>query len=499
MTKQTDVSGGRDTGVRSGRQDVGKRYRPPPVPASWGLLCMAALLIGLLAGACQASPPAPHPELHAPASFSPRIAFPSAVSANHRYLLDTHGDAYLMVGDSPQCLAANLAPSDMDHYFADRQAHGFNTMWVDILCGSYTGGRADYSTYDGIVPFTTPGNLSTPNPRYFARIDSMVQLAENHGMTLLLQPAETASFRGLLRSSGATKDFDYGAFIGSRYGRFPNIIWLSGNDYQMDQWPTFDQYTTALARGLRSTDPGHLQTVELDYPVSLSTDDPAWAAMVNVNAAYTYAPTYAEVLEGYDRAPTMPVIMIEANYEGQNTTGGPPTTDLTLRCQEYWTALGGATGQLYGNHYTWGFQNGPWKDRLDTAAAAEVGYMARLLESLAWYDLVPDENHRLMTSGYGQRVTTGHVSDSTYATAAMTTDGSLGLVYLPTSRGITVDMSRFGGPVTARWYDPTNGTDTTIAGSPFANSGSHVFRPVGPNGAADPDWVLVLTSPSRSR
>jgi Protein of unknown function (DUF4038)/Putative collagen-binding domain of a collagenase len=460
---------------------------------------MAALLIWLPAGACQASTPAPRPEVRTPVSFPARTAFPSAVSANHRYLLDQHGDAYLMVGDSPQCMAANVAPGDMDYFFADRQARGFNTMWTDILCGPYTGGRGNYSTYDGIVPFTTPGNLSTPNPRYFARIDSMVQLAESHGMTLLLQPAETGTFRSLLRSNGAARDFDYGAFIGGRYGKFPNIIWLSGNDYQTDQWAAFDKYTTALARGLRSTDPSRLQTVELDYPVSLSTDDPAWAALVNVNTAYTYAPTYAEVLKGYDRAPTMPVFMIEANYEGENNTGGPPTTDLTLRSQEYWTALGGATGQLYGNHYTWSFQDGPWKARIDTAAVTEVGYMVRLLESVAWYDLVPDENHRLMTNGYGQQVTTGHVSDSTYATAAMTADGSLSLVYLPTVRGITVDMSRFGGPVAGRWYDPTNGTDATIAGSPFANSGSHVFRPNGQNGAGDPDWVLVLTSPSRSR
>jgi hypothetical protein len=370
-------------------------------------------------------------------------------------------------------------------------------MWVDILCGPYTGGRSDYGTYDRLVPFTKPGDLSTPNPAYFARIDSMVQLAENHGMTLLLQPAETGSFRTLLRSNGAKKDFDYGAFIGSRYNKSPNIIWLSGNDYQTDQWAAFDEYTMALARGLRSTDPSHLQTVELNYPVSLSTDNPKWAATVDVNAAYTYWPTYAAVLKGYNRTPTMPVIMIEANYEGENNTGGPPTADATLRRQEYWTTLSGATGQLYGNHYTWGFQYGPWRERLDTVAVTQLGYLVRLFQCLAWYDLVPDQDHRLLTDGYGPAVTTGHVSDSTYATAAMTADSSLGLVYLPTTRSIKIDMSRFGGPVTGRWYDPTNGAYTTIAGSPFANSGSHMFSPNGKNNAGDDDWVLVLTSPPR--
>ena len=458
---------------------------------------MAVLLVGVLAGACQAAKPTPHRELGAPVSFPPRLAFPAALSSNRRYLLDQHGDPYLMVGDSPQCLATKLAPSDMDYFFADRQARGFNTMWVDVLCGPYTGGRSDYSTFDHIVPFTKPGDLSTPNPPYFARIDSMVQLAENHGMTLLLQPAETGSFRTLLRSNGATKDFDYGAFIGSRYNKFPNIIWMSGNDYQTDQWAAFDKYTTALARGLRSTDSSHLHTIELNYPVSLSTDNPKWAAIVDVNAAFTYSPTYAEVLKGYNRTPTMPVTMIEANYEGENLLGGPPTTDVTLRLQEYWTMLSGATGQLYGNHYTWGFQHGPWRERLDTVAVTQLGYLVQLFESLAWYDLVPDQDHRLVTAGYGRPVTSGHVSDSTYATAAMTADGSLGLVYVPSIRGITVDMSRFGGPVTGRWYDPTSGTYTTIAGSPFANTGSHVFSPSDKNIAGDHDWVLVLASPPR--
>jgi len=33
---------------------------------------------------------------------------------------------------------------------------------VNLLCATYTGGRADGSTYDGIVPFT-PNDLATPN------------------------------------------------------------------------------------------------------------------------------------------------------------------------------------------------------------------------------------------------------------------------------------------------------------------------------------------------
>lgn len=311
---------------------------------------------------------------------------------------------------------------------------------------------------------------------------------------MLLEPAETGSFRNLLRSNGVAKDFAYGKYIGTRYRTAPNIIWLSGNDYQTDQWAKFDPYTTALARGLRSADPGRLQTVELDYPVSLSTDNASWRDIININSAYTYAPTYAEVLRGYERTPALPVIMIEANYEGENNAGGTPAGPYILRRQEYWTMLSGATGEVYGDHYTWGFQFGPWKDQLDTTGAAQVGIMVRFFRSLPWYELVPDRAHQLVTSGFGSPTSKGLVQDSDYATAAMTANRSLAVVYLPTPRPITVDMGRFRGPVTARWFDPTNGRYIKAANRLVPNVGSRHFSPTGDNSDGQGDWLLVLTA-----
>jgi hypothetical protein len=429
-------------------------------------------------------------------SFLPSLPFPAGVSANHRYLVDGNGAPYLLVGDSPQCLSANLSLADINYFYADREQHGFNAAWVNLLCGPYTGGRSDYSTYDGIVPFTTPGDLSTPNPAYFARMDAMVHLAAAHGITLLLDPAETGSFTSLLRNNGVSKDFAYGAYLGTRYRHAPNIIWLSGNDYQAVEWAVNDPYTTAVARGLRSTDRKALQTIELDYPVSLSTDDPNWAGHVDLNAAYTYTPTYAEVLNGYDHRPTLPVFLVEANYEFENNTGGLPAGGDTLRRQEYWTMLRGATGQLYGNHYTWGFQFGAWKNELDTVGASQVAIMTHFFTSLPWFRLVPDQDHTLVTSGYGTATTTGLVADSDYAPAAVTADGSLAVVYLPTPRTITVDMTRFRGPVTARWFDPTNGAYTPAAGRVLPNTGTQQFTPGSANSQGDPDWVLVLSTGS---
>ena len=60
-------------------------------------------------------------------------AFPLKLSANHRYLVDQNNKPFLIVGDSPQGLMGRLSPDEVEKYFADRQARGFNTAgWVDV-------------------------------------------------------------------------------------------------------------------------------------------------------------------------------------------------------------------------------------------------------------------------------------------------------------------------------------------------------------------------------
>jgi len=57
---------------------------------------------------------------------------------------------------------------------------------------------------------------------------------------------------------------------------------------------------------------------------------------------------------------------------------------------------------------------------------------------------------------------------------------------------MTVDMSKFSGTVTCRWFDPTDGSYAADAASPHANSSSHDFSRSGANAGGDHDWVLVL-------
>jgi Protein of unknown function (DUF4038) len=146
-----------------------------------------------------------------------------------------------------------------------------------LRSSSYTRGADDASTFDGIPPFTPGDDLSTRNPVYFARMDPMVQLAAEDGITLLLDPAKTGSFGDDLQVNGVQKNKAYGHFLGQRYGNAPNIIWMFGNDYQPDQWRTYAPYLTALAVGIREAAPDDLKTVELNNNVSTSFDGPTSA------------------------------------------------------------------------------------------------------------------------------------------------------------------------------------------------------------------------------
>jgi hypothetical protein len=421
--------------------------------------------------------------------------YPLKKSANGRYLVDQNNTPFLITGDSPQSVIVNLSEADAETYFADRQAHGFNTVWINLLCNTYTFGRSNGSTLDGTLPFTgmipstSSYDLSKTNEAYFAHVDRVLTLAANHGLLVVLDPIETGGWLNTMADNGTNRCRAYGQYLGNRYGSFSNILWISGNDYQSWSNRNTDAVVMAVALGIKDVDTSHIHTIELNYRVSGSLDDTNWAPIINLNASYTYFPTYAQVLTDYNRANFQPTFMAEANYEFENDW----INNASGRLQEYWTLLSGAAGQMYGNHYTSQFIN-QWQSNLDTPGAIQLGYAKALFAPRRWYDLVPDQNHTVVIAGYGTFSSTGSINSSDYATAARTADGALAMAYLPTKRTVTVDMTQLNAPATARWYDPSRGTYVAISGSPFSNTGTQNFTPSGTNGDGNSDWVLLLES-----
>jgi hypothetical protein len=199
-------------------------------------------------------------------------------------------------------------------------------------------------------------------------------------------------------------------------------------------------------------------------------------------------------------AATVPVFFEEGYYEngtsanGGNAMGNTVTAEM-LRRQEWWAALAGASGEIYGNMNIWPFPRN-WQDELGSIGLTQFGYLASLMKGVAWYRLVPDQSHTIATAGYGTANTGAGdkacIIDNDYVTTAYFADRSGSVSYTPVNTTLTVAMSQFSGPVNAKWFDPTKGSYTMIPGSPFSNSGEKKFVTPGKNSSGDSDWVLLI-------
>ena len=469
--------------------DVGNGMLTKLDGRKWGWLTLRALFPLLISLA-----------LVAKAAAKP--AYPLKPSADGRYVVDINNVPFLIIGDAPHSILANVNNADATTYLTDRGSNGFNALWIELLCDSYTrgfgteGSRNYGRDVNGNNPFTstlTGGyyDLTTPNPAYWSHVDYIVQTAATNGLQCVFTPLDQGGWTRTSLQNGTNRCYQYGQFLGNRYKHSPNIIWNLGNDFQGWRRQYQDDVVLAIVDGISNNDPNHLITVQLDFPVSESQDDVNWIPRITANGVYTYYPTYAETLVAYNKPTVIPVLFLEANYEDEANLGELGTPKV-LRRQEYWSLTAGAlAGHMYGNKYIWPFLKG-WQSHLNTTCTTELMYFKNFFNGIHWYDLVPDKSHTFLTAGYGTFTSRGFVGNSDYATGARTQDGALGVVYTPVGHTLTIAMNSFGGPVTARWYDPTADTFRSISGSPFPNSGTHNFTTPGNNSAGDPDWVLLL-------
>src|SRR5262245_41831934 len=85
---------------------------------------------------------------------SRHAAYPLKASSDNRYLVDQNKTPFLMIGDAPQNLIANLSQADAEKYMANRERYGINTLWINLLC-IYSEGNScnkQASTFDGLFP-----------------------------------------------------------------------------------------------------------------------------------------------------------------------------------------------------------------------------------------------------------------------------------------------------------------------------------------------------------
>jgi len=394
----------------------------------------------------------------------------------------------------------------MDTYFAHRQAQHFNFAWVAInafssndLSGKPATNPVDASGNAMLLGGTswTPQNL---NPAYVKSVDAMVQSAANHGIYLFLDPLSSAYNPGPDGFDASQHSLDemrqWGEFWGERYQKYSHVNFVLGND-RLDG-PQAD----AVVNGLQKHMPDRLMTTDWEGPPGRGTTIEtgprrfydAGHHWVNFNAWYQYhAPQWAAWTHYNMVDPMMPTCIFETFYEACKYGNPKPSPAIPQMMREQvWAAilLGGSGFGILGSPDC---IDDPMKWIGKTPGVDQAQHCSMFFATRRWYDLIPDFSHAFLTSQAG----TPGMDDYTYASAALTKDGALGVCYYPGRSGaafqLTVNLSKMGGSggnLQARWYDPTNGSYKTIG--QFANSGSHTFTTPDSNSVGVTDWVLVL-------
>jgi hypothetical protein len=419
------------------------------------------------------------------------VDFPLKVGPDRRHLVDEGGRPFLVVGDTPWSLIADLKEEDLRAYLDDRSRRGFNAIIVNLIEHRFS--TDPPRTRAGLAPFTSPGDFSTPNPAYFDFAHKVIGWAGERGISVWLCPAYlgwrggSQGFFKEIDAGGADKLKSYGRFLGSRFKDCDNIVWMVGGDYAVPKqhhWTIID-----LAEAIRAGGAKQLMTVH--GGVQSAVDVVGEQAWIDVNNTYSYDDEIFRVYrKDYGRRTLRPFVLIESTYENEHDS-----KPEQIRRQAYWALTCGACGQFFGNNPIWHF-DGPglydakrsWREELDGVGSRDIARLRSAFEGRPWHELVPDSAGAIVTSGVGEGVGT--------ITASAAPDGKLAMIYVPsTGRGareLSVDLKRFTGPIAASWFNPTDGSFRPAADNPLENSGSWQFQTPGDNGTNTNDWLLVL-------
>ena len=436
-----------------------------------------ALAIMLLVAACAPRIPAQDlatcpPSLAADAD----VALPLMRSGNR--LVDQRGEDFQVRGDAAWSLLVQLSVSEAQHYLDERRAQGFNTVIVELIEHKFADDPPRNA--HGDRPFLVPGDFTRPNPAYFDHAEEILRAAQERGFVVLLTPAYlgydggTEGWYQEMVAAGPDAMRRYGEFIGERYRSLDNIVWLMGGDYTPPDNGL--DLVDALRAGIAARDDRHLFSAHWGPETTASEVTVDW---LDIDSTYTYEPVYLKSLQDYERRHDLPRIFIEGMYEDGLQEPG----QRDLRAQAYHAMLTGAQGHVYGQWDVWQFDNS-WRDGVRRPGAYAMLVLSRLFGPLAGRQLIPDGG-ALLRGGQGEW------GSREYAVAA-TAGRDLAIVYVPSKRTITLDLSLFDGPVRARWFDPIDGSWTAAENLPLRPHARTDLPTPGDNAAGDGDWALVL-------
>lgn len=479
--------------------------------------------------------------------------FPLTVSSNGRHFRKNDGTPFLICADSTWSIFVDIPLTSVSAYFSALVSQGFNALMGNAIEHHYSivnppkersgllpfTQRLDGAAYTGSPngatsttgtqgqfgsdayssPSTQSPDCTFINNSYWLVIEQILDTALANNLLIFIWPGylgfqggdqgwmlEMTLWDAVIGAGGFTgqsfadptksKLWNYGAWLAARWKNYPNIIWTMGGDYGTNSntlSTTERAAVVSLVAGLKSVtgQQSTLWTTHWDRPC-ISDDNLITGVTWDMNFCYSDEAVAELCRRGYSTA-AKPSILGEYNYEDGLFGGNAPWRKYT-----WWGFLGGIAGGFYGHEQLWRFDDGTpgtdWQTLLATQARLDVIRQFAFLKSKPWHRLVPNGLGgigTLITAGGG----TASPQSTDYVAAAATPEKDLLLAYVPPAHtgSVTIDMTKLGATITARWFDPANATFTNIG--TFSNTGTNAFSTPGTNSAGDADWLLVLDAP----
>ncbi len=425
-----------------------------------------------------------------------------AVSDNRRFLVDDAGRPFFWLGDTAWELFHRLTRAEAERYLATRQQQRF-TVILAVALAEFDGLRVPNANGDLPLHDADPAR---PNERYFAFVDEVLALAEQHGLYVGLLPTWGDKVTPLWGAGPAIFDaasaYGYGEWLGRRYRDQANLIWVLGGDRPaVHGGADYRPIWRAMAAGIDAGAGARVLKTYHPWGGAESTsawlNDEPWLDIHMIQSGHGAGhdvPVWEWIARDYALQPARPTFDGEPNYEDHPVNPWPEWNpangyfrDHDVRKQAYRSVLAGGCGVTYGHHAVWQFAAPErpiinhadrfWPEALERPGASQMRHLRALAESRPYLTRVPAADVLAGDAGSG----------GSYRQAARDAAGSYALVYLPTPDPVLVSLGWLAGTqLRASWYDPRSGATTPIG--TFARTATAAFTPP----ASGPDWVLVL-------
>ncbi len=439
--------------------------------------------------------------------FLPLSAQRLKVSDNHRYLVTEENEPFFWQADTAWELFHKCTLEETEMYLKKRKSQGFNVIQA-VALAELDGLNSPNSTGD--TPLLN-NNPSTPNEAYFKHVDTVIEMAHKMGIYIALLPTWGDK---LYKNSwgvgpevfGVENAADFGQWIGNRYKDFDNIIWIIGGDRNPRENTTDIAVWNSMAEAIAKAAGGYTNTLMSYHPQPKKDGGSStWfhsKEWLDFNMHQTghcaNQGTYNHITHDYKLNPTKPVIDGEPLYEDHpncfNAKDLGYSVPDDIRRIMYWNVFAGAFGQTYGCHDVWQMYkadeegiNGPlrpWPVALDLPMAWQMQHLKNLMLSRPYLDRIPDQS----------LIIEEQEENSDYVIATRDLDGSYAMIYFPTGKTISLDLSSLKENLTSWWYDPRTGN--AFKSKDLKSSSNYKITP--PTQGMGQDWVLVLDEAAKT-